>query len=370
MLFRPTVCLCMIVKDEAHVIERCLNSLKPHIDHWIIVDTGSSDSTPEMIQNTLQSLPGALHHRPWVNFEHNRNEALALAEGLCDYSYIIDADEEFLVEPSFEWPSDGADGYEVLHGTVGTEHCYHRTQLIRSESSWRYEGVLHEVLIHHAPHTDIKILNGVKVLGHFDSARNQGDQAEKYARDAEVLEAALKEDPDNARHQFYLAQSYRDSRQWEKSIAAYERRVSMGGWDEEVWYSMFQVGCLYRQMVQYPQAIARLLDAYEFRPSRAESLYELAFIHRLQSHYRPGLMFAREGQSIPLTSDRLFVDHSVYHWRLRDEYAIAASWVGQYELAYHTNVALLESGKLPNDQFQRVCANRDWCVEKMGQQPF
>ena len=37
-----TINLCMIVKNEAHVIERCLASVLPLIDKWSIVDTGST----------------------------------------------------------------------------------------------------------------------------------------------------------------------------------------------------------------------------------------------------------------------------------------------------------------------------------------
>ena len=46
---RPTVTLCMIVKDEEHIIEECLQSIYKHIDRYDITDTGSSDSTKEII---------------------------------------------------------------------------------------------------------------------------------------------------------------------------------------------------------------------------------------------------------------------------------------------------------------------------------
>ena len=39
------LCLNMIVRDESAVIERCLASVRPHVDHWVIVDTGSVDDT-------------------------------------------------------------------------------------------------------------------------------------------------------------------------------------------------------------------------------------------------------------------------------------------------------------------------------------
>ena len=76
-----TICLNMIVKDEKDVICRCLASVKPVIDYWVIVDTGSSDGTQEIIRAFMKEIPGELHERPWINFGHNRNEALELAKG-------------------------------------------------------------------------------------------------------------------------------------------------------------------------------------------------------------------------------------------------------------------------------------------------
>src|SRR3972149_9108675 len=82
---RKTICLNMIVKDEALVIERCLGSVKHLIDYWVIVDTGSKDGTQEIIKNYLKDIPGELYESPWVDFAHNRNEALDFANNKGDY---------------------------------------------------------------------------------------------------------------------------------------------------------------------------------------------------------------------------------------------------------------------------------------------
>lgn len=49
-----TVCLSMIVKNETHIIHECLDSIYKHIDYWVIVDTGSTDGTQELIKSFLK----------------------------------------------------------------------------------------------------------------------------------------------------------------------------------------------------------------------------------------------------------------------------------------------------------------------------
>jgi glycosyltransferase involved in cell wall biosynthesis len=92
MARKPSICLCMIVKDEAGVIERCLRSVLGLIDRWVICDTGSTDGTQELVRSSLEEIDGDLHQRPWVDFGHNRTEVMELARGTADYLLLLDAD--------------------------------------------------------------------------------------------------------------------------------------------------------------------------------------------------------------------------------------------------------------------------------------
>jgi glycosyltransferase involved in cell wall biosynthesis len=78
---RPTMCLCMIVKNESAVIERCLASVRGLVDHWVVSDTGSTDGTPELVRAALDGIPGELHREPWVDFGHNRSLNIRHAAG-------------------------------------------------------------------------------------------------------------------------------------------------------------------------------------------------------------------------------------------------------------------------------------------------
>src|SRR6185369_8019373 len=106
-----TICLAMIVKNESAVIRRCLDSVRPFIDRWLIVDTGSTDGTQALIRDIMRDTPGELHERPWVDFGTNRTEALELARGLADYSLVIDADD--VLEATGPLTTLTADSYSV-----------------------------------------------------------------------------------------------------------------------------------------------------------------------------------------------------------------------------------------------------------------
>src|SRR5689334_24368210 len=87
-----SICLCMIVRDEAAVIERCLQSVRGLIQTWVICDTGSTDRTTELIADALEGIPGELHQCGWVDFGHNRTDLMERAYGKADYLLLIDAD--------------------------------------------------------------------------------------------------------------------------------------------------------------------------------------------------------------------------------------------------------------------------------------
>src|SRR5688500_7357359 len=138
----PRICLNMIVRDEAAVIERCLRSVRPHVDSWLIVDTGSVDDTRERIRAVMDGLPGEVVDRPWRNFGHNRTEALELARARGDYLLFIDADETLGTVPGFRWPPLTEEAYslEARYGGMS----YDRVLLVATRVAWRWTGVLHE----------------------------------------------------------------------------------------------------------------------------------------------------------------------------------------------------------------------------------
>ncbi len=342
------ICLVMIVKDEANNIKDCLSKVAPYINYWVIVDTGSKDNTIEVIKKTMEEfdIPGELHERPWVNFEVNRTESLELAKGKCDYRWIIDADDTFEVEQfgfnPFAHIDKTMDTYQITYRLNSLQ--YHRAQIVKSDQPWVYKGVLHEYLHCDLPNLRSAILPGCFVKADISPLKRAATLQEKYANDAKILEKALVDEPNNTRYMFYLAQSYRDSDQYEKSLDAYIARANAGEWEEEVYYSWYMVAKIMEKMNKpAEEVIAAYSKAWEYRPQRLEAVFHVMRKLREQNRFVLAFTYGEMAIKTPGTKDILFVEPEIWQWRLIDEYSIAAYYIGHPEIAYEKTLAIVNS---------------------------
>jgi len=366
-----TITLCMIVKNETHIIKECLESMLPYIDRYDITDTGSDDGTPELIKSFMDEhgVPGEVYLSDWKGFgDHagkigSRTESLRNCDGKADYAWVIDADD--YVDGKFSFPEVmDADAYSLRIGRE--DFVWWRSQIFKTGLDWSYVGVLHEYAeckskAGQQPNTQRIMDSNYRVSARTLGARNVGiTTEEKYKKDAAELEEAMKGEPDNSRYQFYLAQSYFDSQQFEKSLEAYLKRAEMGGWEEEVFYSLYRAAMI-KALLNYswPEIQQQFLDAYEYRPHRAEPLYQIARIYR-QVHERPRLayVYAKMALEIPYPKDDiLFISDEVYQYQILDEIGATAYYAGKPHVGYHASKRLVEENLVPEEHKERVVEN-------------
>ena len=351
---KKTICLNMIVKNEAAIIWDTLENIIAHIslDYYVISDTGSDDNTAEIIEQFFaeKGIKGEIHHDEWVSFAHNRNCALQHAQGKTDYVLIFDADDRF--EGNFVLPEElTSDRYYFrMANNISGSNVYFRTLMFRNDGSFYWRGVLHE-FVEQRKKTVVeqKIFGDYYVISGRFGARSNNPQ--KYLQDALTLEKAFysPEDEDlKDRYAFYTAQSYRDADMYEKAIEWYAIRANLGGWYEEVYHSLLQISLLKSELNAPLDERQRLLLAtYEYRPQRAESLYHLARQLRYHNKAKQAYIYATVAANTPLNKDILFVDHSVYEWKAKEELAISSNSVGNYQLCHDLCVELLFNPVVP-----------------------
>lgn len=369
------ICLCMIVKNESRIISRCLDSAKPIIDYVSICDTGSTDNTREIIEDWCvdNNKSVTIHQEPFINFGYNRSLAVRLAQETypeVDYLLLLDADMILKVDPNFDKTSLVYDQYLIMQFNEHIE--YWNTRLIKASVSWKCIGVTHEYWDIDRPKLETKQNAFFETKGHLDTLviddqEDGGCKGDKYERDKQLLldgiHDPITEPGLKMRYMFYLAQTLYALNDFKEAIKWYKKRVQSGGWAEEVFYSLLQIGLCYEHLANkstyrreqlargggenklkmeqdsitnimkeeeqfFALATRYFQDAWEYRPSRAEPLCHLARIFRIQTKHNLGLIYAIKAKEIPFPNDDiLFVDYRVYSYLIDYEISICACYI-------------------------------------------
>lgn len=351
----------MIVKNEAHIVHEALAGVAPHIDYWVIVDTGSDDGTQDVIRATMAELdiPGELQERPWRNFGHNRTEALQLAGGHCDYIWVMDADDVLVGRPDFSELS--ADGYLMLIEEGHSGLRYWRLQLFRDRVAWRYSGVTHEFAHCDEEHTEERLPGDYFIL--YRELGSNSQRSGKFERDRELLLTEIHRNPDDSRAAFYLARTYECLCDWDNALKWYRRRALMGGWDEEVYCAMYKSADMMNRLGNpWPDVLNAFLTAWAYRPTRAEGLHSIATHYRTNGEYELGYIFAARAAQIDFPESDILPLFDISRWRALDEQSVCASWIGRTGEALTLCRQVLTFDEIPVDERQRNLENRDALV--------
>ncbi|MFM9282232.1 glycosyltransferase family 2 protein [Paenibacillus jiagnxiensis] len=210
---KPSISLCMIVRNEEEYLPKCLSSVQRIVDEIIVVDTGSTDDTVAM----AKAFEAKVIQMPWQDsFADARNRGLDEATG--DWILWLDADEEMDVAEGDKLKElltrdvvheQGIEGFQFiicnhLEGG-GVEHiCL--TRMVRNRQEYRFEGRIHEQIL-----PNMLKLNPNMKLGQVDiHIHHYGYLAEnifrqdKIGRNITLLRQAMVEHPNDPYYWFYL----------------------------------------------------------------------------------------------------------------------------------------------------------------------
>jgi glycosyltransferase involved in cell wall biosynthesis len=329
------LCLSMIVKNESKIITRLLESVLPIIDTYCICDTGSTDNTIEVIEQFMaeKGVPGAVLQEPFRNFGYNRTFALDAAAAWGDYALLLDADMILIIDGDLG-PLE-ANGYHVKQVAGSME--YYNMRIIKTGIGSSCIGPTHEY--YNVPGRVDKLDTlWIRDIG------DGGAKADKFERDIRLLQEGLVEEPQNARYHFYLANSYRDLGRLREAIDWYKKRVDLGGWVEEVFYTCYELGNCYSRLGEKEKAIYWWLDAWQRRPCRAESLYEVVKQYREDGKHTLAQMMLDKAKTIGFpANDTLFIKRQVYDFDLDFEQSVLSFYSGR-EVDHRRYLDLIGSG--------------------------
>lgn len=283
--FRNLIELCMIVKNGGGLFQEMLENNFDQFDYWTIVDTGSTDNTISIIENVLiGKKPGQLHFCDFEDFSQARNYSLECCNRTCKYIVILD--DTYFLQGDFRNTLNilrghlTSDAYSLM--IYGDDCLYSSTRIIKSNRQLYYQGKVHETIQVVAEKQFSISPQHCHIVDKTNEEMVHRSQSRKPYIDVPLLLEEIETNPYNPRNYYYLGNTFRMLREYEKAILYYEKRLSFTytGQVEEKWNTAFELGrMIYLSGVGDPNAVVTYLKlAQDIDPSRPESDFVLAMI--------------------------------------------------------------------------------------------
>lgn len=271
----------MIVRNEAAVLGRCLDSLDGIYDELCIVDTGSHDATPAIARQygaQLQSLDSCNGPDGKIlDFAAARNAALALAGG--DWILQIDADEVLCSGHARilrHVRANKVDQVGVLMQSNGARWSSGR--LFRRLEGAYYRSRVHEYLVHSGSFVkDNSIL--------IDNRQQKQGKESSAERNIRLLHLATRDEPDEARNFHYLGNEYREAHRFDEAIACYDTALSKNNYQVARFHTAYYLAVCHLLKANWPRALDAAFQALQIDPRYAEA------------HCLLGDIYSRTGQN-------------------------------------------------------------------------
>jgi hypothetical protein len=345
-------CLLMIVRDEEVIIERCLTSIKNIFDTYIICDTGSKDNTIKVIQDFMDKnqKTGEIIKNEWKSFGHNKSYLLKYFKHeskFSDAEYImwLDADEVFIRNKddnlSYLTENDANSLYNILQGAYEnifmfpTLYCgleYDRWQIARNNQDYRWDYPVQEAFVGNDNNTQFY------TNFFYNLSRKEGNSSRnsRHPSDISMLEDYLKENPNEPRCTFYLAQAHNDVK---LAIEYYKKRLELGGYIEEKYISCLRLGRLSSD--EYDK-VYYWLKAIDISPGRIETIYELMMLYHNKRDFRRASTYGKLANDDRQLSKILFQERDIYNYLFDFYFALSLYYNNEYDKAYEVGKKTIE----------------------------
>ena len=339
------IALVFICRDNEDSIAKMVESCLPIVDEIYATDTGSTDRTKEILESFSDRVPVFVFDEPWKNFAHNRTVMMqnARSQTKCDYLLIMDTDEYLEIKEGFDKKKLKEDGY-LIHTLSGTL-SYYRERLVKTKFDIIWKGYAHEYMESPAKMKPYVKLDGLTM----QVPAKPMPYSKNIIRNYKLLLEEYKENPNNPRTVFYLAETCRDLRWLEDAIFYYTLRLKMGGYQEEIYYSMLQLGIINNWLGVSEKAKEWYYKAIEKRAGRTEAMYELSLLLQKENHHDLAAMYLDRIMKMPDTADALFVSWQIKGYLAEFQLSISCFYSGEFDRALQLGLKINTRNDIPDN---------------------
>lgn len=347
----------IMVKNEELRILTTLESIKHVVDGIIIFDTGSKDKTIEIIKKFTRdnNINCELLQGEFKDFAQSRNQLLEFANTFSyDYLLLLDCNDELLYYNNNQYDpildlknflshrkEDGFMLHQCWYVGQNDKIDYYNLRIIKTKLEFKYKGSVHEYL--ETPSgSSIGKLDERIVLYQDRVKDNDGKSRNRWEKDLVLLQRDLKNNPNNGRTQFYLAQTHECLNNKEEALKYYKWRANNDkGFYEERFNAMLKCGDF--ELDDYDR-ITWYLKAFQII-ERADPLVEIVKIYRKLKLFKLAFIFAKLACDLSYPFDCvLWINKKVYDHDRWQELGIVAYYVNEYEIGRNACKKAIKSG--------------------------
>lgn len=332
--FKITISLCMIVKDEELTIARCLDSVMGIPDEIIIVDTGSTDRTKEIVHRYTN----CIFDFEWTDdFAEARNFAFSKAS--MSYILWLDADD-VLLEPDRNKFLILKNSLDPLIDVVSMPYLLdideyatvamslRRNRLVKRCKNFKWYGAVHEFL-----NVDGYIFNSEVCVTH------KGTQDDPH-RNLRIFEKQVVEGKSlSARDLFYLGNELLSHRLYYRAIVFYQKALL----EEDLWVENKISVCerlagIYHHLEDKDNELKYLFKSFKYDVPRAEFCCHLGNYFLNHGQYEKSVFWYSLATKLERSAEnRGPVDHACWTWLPHIQLCLCYDRLAQYSLAYEHN---------------------------------
>ena len=257
-----SISLCMIVKNEEDVIDRCLSSIFKAVDEIIIVDTGSTDKTKEICKNYTDKI----FDFKWCDdFSKARNFSFSLAT--CEYIMWLDADDvvpKNTLNEIIKLKNDMcADVYMLKYDIAFCNNqptfSFYRERILKNNSNATWQGAVHECITPYGKVVSLPISIEHRKIKHTQSNRN-------YL----IYKKVLKSRELSPREQYYYGRELFDHKKYNECIKVLRKFInSKLGWTENNIDACYLLSQCFNYLSDRKNELKYLFKTFEYDTPRA-----------------------------------------------------------------------------------------------------
>ena len=308
------VTLCLIVKNEGKNLAKCLKSFKPVYDKLIVVDTGSKDNTKKI----AAEFGAAVFDYKWRDdFASARNFALSKAK--TEWLMMVDADDEMAVHDAknlkkkIENLGEKVNGimlpYILPHFGKNRDVKAYITRIWRRNLKAGYVSPVHEYL----KPTPEQIKSFIRLDFPIIHTKNDDLFKKSFERNIRLLKKAIKKDPAERRHYFFLGHDNQQIGNLNEAILWYQKYIDLPNPNKDELNRVlnYKAGC-HRGIGELQEAEILYKKAISVNPDFIEPYLHLAEIHKQKKQYGEAVEYYIKAAACRMPRTHIFIDSSLY----------------------------------------------------------